>query len=401
VTVEPTSAATGCVRGWVRQALEAEDGARRTPSADLGSPLGSALGSPESGAADLLAALVRQRVIELVHAQSATVGLPAPLATAIADLRAADRQLVPLQLLELARVRDVLDRAGARYLVVKGPALAVQTTGDVGARGYGDVDILVDPGSVADLVGLLDENGWRSTVPLPDPSTWAWRRLLYTGNELAFYGASSSVDLHWRLDPTLDSLPPFDVLWERRTSVEVGGLVVPTLAPRDTLAHLCFNVTRDNWRWLRSLVDIHRAARLDGAWERWDPPPLVVDALAVTDAHVGLPAATPGWVRDRVAGLPERRRARLARAAVSGQEGRERLSDGPGSRFWSDLRYELAASSTARDLRRTLGTVVLPGWAVRDVRAASAWRGVPAGVGRRTSDLTRRSLQHLATRREQ
>lgn len=387
MTVEPTSAATGCVREWVRAALSGEAG-------------GDVAARPSRiEQADLVAAVVRQRVVELVHTYAGPLGLAAPVADSIAQLRAAGRELVPLQLLELARVRGLLEDAGIRYLVIKGPALAVQTAGDVGARGFGDVDVLVDPDSVARLVGLLADQGWLSTVPLPDPSSWAWRRLLHTGNELAFYGASSSVDLHWRLDPTLDALPPFDVLWERREAVEVGGFVVPTLAHRDALAHLCFNAARDDWRWVRSLVDVHRAARLDGVWDEQDLPTLVVRALAVTDALVGLPASTPGWVRDRIAGVPDRVRARLVRAAIRGEEGEERLSEGPGTRFWSGLRYELAASTTPRDLRRTVGTVVLPGWAVRDVTAATAWRGVPVGVGRRTTDLTRRSLQHLSARR--
>ena len=387
--MDPSSAATERVRGWVRTALLAEASveAARPPGDDLVDP------------AALVAAVVRQRVVELVHAQAEALALPAAVAESIARLRTAARELVPLQLLELARVREVLEDAGVRYLVVKGPALAVQTTGDVGARGYGDVDVLVDPRSAGQVVDLLAEHGWRSTVALPDQASWAWRRLLHTGNELTFYGASSSVDLHWRLDPTLDALPPFAVLWERREQVEVGGLVVPTLMRADMLAHLCFNAARDNWRWVRSLVDIHRAARLDGVWRDPELPPMVVRGLAVTGALVGLPRSMPEAVRDRIDELSPRRRDRLVRAAVRGEEGEERLSEGPGSRFWSDVRYELAASTTPRDLRRTLGTIVLPGWAVRDVTAGSAWRGVPAGMGRRTTDLTRRSLRHLSNRR--
>lgn len=387
--MDPSSAATERVRGWVRAALLAEAGVEVAP------PPGDERLDP----AALVSAVVRQRVVELVHAQAGALALPASVAEPIARLRTAARELVPLQLLELARVREVLEDAGVRYLVVKGPALAVQTTGDVGARGYGDVDVLVDPGSVGTVVDLLDRHDWRSTVALPGQASWAWRRLLHTGNELTFYGASSSVDLHWRLDPTLDALPPFAVLWERREQVEVGGLVVSTLMRADMLAHLCFNAARDNWRWVRSLADIHRGARLEGVWTDLDLSSMVVGALAVTDALVGLPRSTPDGVRDRIDDLSARRRERLVRAAIRGEEGEERLSEGPGSRFWSDVRYELAASTTPRDLRRTLGTIVLPGWAVRDVTAVSAWRGVPAGMGRRTTDLTRRSLQHLSTRR--
>ncbi len=160
----------------------------------------------------------------------------------------------------------------------------------MGARGFGDLDVLVSPRAVAALVDAFTAHGWRSSVPLPDRSSWAWRRLLYTSNELTFYGASCSVDLHWRLDPTIDGLPAFDTLWERRETVDLGGVAVSTLGRADALAHLCMNAARDEWRWLRSLVDIHRTARFEGAWESDRLSPLAVRALVVTEDLVGLPA---------------------------------------------------------------------------------------------------------------
>ena len=312
MTVEPTRAATGCVRRWVRTALlaEAKGETRGEDIAEYAAEPAPA--SAALQAEDLLAAVVRQRVVEVVHAHADVLDLPHGLADGIAQLRVARRELVPLQLLELARIRELFDGAGVPFLSVKGPVLAVQTTGDVGARGFGDLDVLVDPTSVGALVDLLGAHGWRSSVPLPDQASWAWRRLLYTSNELTFYGASCSVDLHWRLDPTIDGLPAFDVLWDRRVSVEVGGVVVPTLAPGDALAHLCLNAARDEWRWVRSLVDIHRVARLENAWKHQRMRGLAVAALIVTDALVGLPPDTPGWVRDRMARVPPRVRDRSA-----------------------------------------------------------------------------------------
>ena len=386
----PSQAATRRVRGWVRAALVSEAGVAPDSRPD---DAGEALET-----VDLVAATVRQRVVDLVHAQAAALELPVELVEGLSRVRTATRELVPLQLLELARMRELLEGAGVRYLAIKGPALAVQTTGDVGARGFGDLDILVDPRSVDALVDLLSDRGWRSSVPLPGQESWAWRRILYTANELTFYGASCSVDLHWRLDPTLDALPAFDALWDRRELLRVGGVEVPTLSPADALAHLCLNAARDEWRWLRSLVDIHRTARLEGAWKSGHLSGLALRALVVTDALVGLPLETPGWARDRVTTVPPRVRDRLVREAIRGEEGVEKAPEKPASRSWPSMRYQIAASASPRDVRRMLGTLVLPGWAVRDVAASSAWRGVPAGVGRRTSDLTRRSLHHLAER---
>jgi hypothetical protein len=383
--VEPTSAATRCVRGWVRDALAAEAGL-----ADAA--VGVRIECADLAPADLVGALVRQRVVELVHSQAA-LDLPREIADGIAQISAAGRALVPLQLLELARLRDVLDAAGVRFLVFKGPALSVQTTGDLGARGFGDLDVLVDPRSVEEVTTELLAHGWTTAEPLPPPGSWAWKRILHTGHELTFLGSSCSVDLHWRLDPTLDALPGFAELWSRRETADLGSGAAPILGPADALSHACLNAAKDEWRWLRNLVDVHRLARLDEAWDSFTPGRVQLHALAVTQAQLGLPSATPAEVRDRVDRLRPRTTARLVAAANRAQERPVRtLLEAPGSATTQFLRYQLAASSSPRDVRRAFGALVLPGRSVSRVDATTPWVGVPVGLGRRVGVLARQSV---------
>lgn len=379
--MDPSRAATRCVRAWARSALLAEAGAEV-------SPLDGDVAALEP--ADLVTAAVRQRVVELLHGRADALGLPVAVAAAFARIRDAGRRRVPLQLLELARIRERLDAAGVRSLVFKGPALAVQTTGDLGARGFGDLDLLVDPRAVEEVTALLVAHGWNAVVPLPPAGSWAWRRIVHASNELPFAGAGCSIDLHWRLDPTLDALPAFDELWDRRELVDLGDGPAPTLGRGDALAHACLNAAKDEWRWLRNLVDVHRLARLDGVWDTFAPGRLQVRALAVTEAQLGLPAATPVAVRALVGRVRPRVRARLVADARRAQESPVRtLHEAPGTATAQYLRYQLAASATPRDVRRTLGALVLPGRSVGEVEAASAWVGVPVGLGRRVGDLAR------------
>lgn len=391
MSVEPTRAATRCVRGWVRTALVTEAG---------GQPHGGeqAPGDGVIHPGDLVGAVLRQRVVELVHGQAGPLGLSSEVVGALGQIRAAGRELVPLQLLELTRIRDLLDASGVRYLVFKGPALSAQTTGDLGGRGFGDLDLLVDPRSVEEVTALLLGHGWTTAEPLPPHGSWAWKRIVHSAHELGFAGSSCSVDLHWRLDPTLDALPSFADLWSRREQVDLGDGPAPVLGRADALAHACLNAAKDEWRWLRNLVDIHRLARLDRAWDAFTPGRLPLRALAVTEAQVGLPEATPAAVRDRLARLRPGTSSRLVAAAEQAQESQVRtLHEGPGSATAQFLRYQLAASASPRDVRRTLGALVLPARSVSNVDATSAWVGVPVGLGHRFGGLARRASGRTVT----
>lgn len=386
--VEPTSAATRDVRRWVRAALATEGPTTRTPAGLSPGPADE----PASDEADLLGAIVRQRVVEVLDEHSGRLGLPAGLAGALGQVGAAGRRLVALQLLELTRVRDLLDDVGVRFLAFKGPALALQATGDLGARGYGDLDVLIEPETVERTVTTLLGHGWRTAVPLPPAGSWAWRRIVHTGHELTLDGAACSVDLHWRLDPTLDALPSFPDLWSRRERLALGGVPVPALGRSDALAHACLNAAKDEWRWLRNLVDVHRLARLESAWESFAPGRLQLHALAVTEGQVGLPAGLPATVVEQLARLRPRTVARLVTAAERSQERPVRtLHEAPGTATAQFLRYQLTASASPRDVRRALGSLVLPGRSVSQVATTSAWVGVPVGLGHRVGGLARRS----------
>ena len=329
---------------------------------------------PES---DLVEAVRRHRVAELVGAHAEELALPATVAEQVAAMRAAGRRSLMVQILETERVQRLFVEAGLDCLVIKGPALAVQSAGDVTARGAGDVDVLVSPDRVAEAHDLLTANGWALRVGTEvTPGTWAWKHVLGSFNAFTYDGPGSTVDLHWRLDPTLDALPTFDEVWGRREIVDLGGVLVPSLGRGDVLGHTCLHTAKDSWRWMRSLVDVHRLAADPRTWESSNGGAplrrLEVDTLAVTRFRV--PASL------------------LHRALKAQERSVYATFPFPGVESMRLLRYMVAASSTARDLKHSAVSTALPVKAVVGIESRTAWTGVPLTLWHRARRVRRRGV---------
>jgi hypothetical protein len=377
-----TPAAVRRVRAWVRGALRLESGRGWTPEPAL-EPL------PE-----LLEAVRRHRVAELVGAHAVALGVPEALAEQVALLRAANRRALAVQVLETGRVHRLLGEAGLDTLVLKGSALAVQSAGDPTVRGAGDVDLLVAPDRVRVAHELLQDHGW---VLRPGsevaPGTWAWEHVMRSFNAFTYDGPGSTVDLHWRLDPTLDALPSFDEVWERREEVDLGGVVVPTLGRQDVLAHTCLHAAKDSWRWMRNLVDVHRLAARPETWavDRHEQGlrRLEVTTLAVTRFVVGLPPAVPADVLVLLDRVPA---SVLVRALAAQERPVYATFPFPGVESMRLLRYMVAASSTPRDLAHSAVSTALPVKAVVGIESRTAWTGVPLTLWHRVRRVRRRSV---------
>lgn len=384
--MHPSPAATWHVRELARGALLVEAG--RPPQT-----------SPETVRAisqivpELLFSVTRHRLLDLLDTHAEALGLPGALARPLAELRASGRRLLMVQLLEIGRVQGLLEAAGVPALVIKGLPLAVQTTGDPAARGPGDIDLLVPPGAAETVHRLLTSHGWAlRTDAAVEPGTWAWRHVHRTTCALPYLGAAANVDLHWRLDTTTDALPEFAELWERREVVDLGGVAVATLGKGDLLAQTCFHAAKDRWRWLRSLVDVHRIAAMPEVWSGVGPGSLrhlELRTLAITQAALGLPAQVPVSVLAEMGAVP----AGPVRRALADQERPAPKSLAtPGVESALNLRYLVAASHTPRDLTRSVVATTLPVKMVAGVHSRTAWTGIPATLWRRLRRLGRRTF---------
>ena len=371
--MQPSPAATRLVRDWARAALRSEGGHGPGPVERTSLPTD-----------DVLAAIRRQRLIDLLAMNADSIDLPGEVSGPLAGLRTGARRALMVQVLELARVGSLFDEAGVPWLSIKGPALAVQTTGDLSARGSGDLDVFVHPSSVESVYHLLNDRGWIvRPVGSGEPDSWAWHHILSSFNEMTFDGRSSTIDLHWRLDPTHSALPDFEDSWARRTSIDVADISVETLGLGDAFSHTCHHAMKDDWRWLRSLVDIHRLARRSEVCDARPLNRIDETALAVTDACVGLPEGVHPTVRDQGGRAVHRAIAAQGRPTVA-------AFPFPAAQSFRDARYRVRASHQPADLGRTAIALVIPAKAVADLPDHSARTAIPRVLARRVGWLVRR-----------
>ena len=327
----------------------------------------------------LWAAIDRHRLVEVLAPHADRLGLSPSVGERLRAARASMRQQTAVQLLQLSRLAGALDDAGLRWMLVKGVALATVTTGDPAGRGPGDLDLFVARESIADADAVLGALGWSPQVPLLEPGSWARRYVESTYHEYTYDGASTRVDLHWRLDVTLDALADFEDSWSRRVGLELAGRTVHTSGLVDTFRHISHHAAKDHWSSLRQLVDLHRLARQDGLWAGgYVPEGLDAASLGVVAEHLGLPEEVPAAVREHVATRVEGRATREARQAQDAQV-RTVVAPvrAPGVQGLRYARYRLRASRTWADTWRSVVTTLLPATSVVDAGNGPVWVVVP------------------------
>jgi hypothetical protein len=173
----------------------------------------------------------------------------------------------------LHRVRPVLARlawAGIPVVLLKGAGILAAFGGRPDLRPMDDVDIMVPPDRVAQVVDMLAGLGWHPKEAPPCSaaemvtltSTAGWAFVAPDGTEL---------DLHWRA-LNLDWRIGNDVrFWQRAEPARLAGQQVLVLAPADQLLHVCCHAVNwagfSNLRWAADAALIIRASgdRLDWA----------------------------------------------------------------------------------------------------------------------------------------
>lgn len=243
---------------------------------------------------------------------------------------------------ELLAVLDALSRAGVRALAYKGPALAADVHGDVAARRFTDLDILVAERDRRTARLVLARAGYRA----PDG---------YTEREARTYHALEGVDprtrdaagwpveLHWRCQARRYGAPqdPAALLATAR-ALTIGGAEVWVPGAEELAALLALHGVKHAWGSLLWVADFaHATQRADFNWTRleriaasWGQSRALRDALLV--AHEVLAVEVPAEMLARA--RTDAAATRLARAAVAsllGQPG----GDDVGRE--STLRYDL------------------------------------------------------------
>jgi len=242
---------------------------------------------------------------------------------------------------------DRLESEGVRVIALKGPVAAYAHHGNLAARQFGDLDLLVPRENAAAALTCLRALGFAPDVMLEERH---FRVLVRTRRELKLRHSSGwAVDLHW------ESLGPHfawcseETLWERSVEVDFEGRPARTLGAVDLAIYYCLKAAEDGWSTVYQLLDAARIIELLSE-EEWGH--LVVGAkkggkwravgTSILLARELLGAGRPSTVGDDV----ERRR---------------------------DIR-ELAARAAPRLLRSEMPGLSFPRLVAEQLRCLERWR---------------------------
>lgn len=153
---------------------------------------------------------------------------------------------------ELVRLMQRWRDVGVRALPLKGPALAYTLYGDVAARQFADLDVLVDPEQAGDAVRHLLSSGYHQVAPsrvfAPEELGDVQRR--FGLKDLSFYCPARRIalELHWRpfKDPSIRL--DFDPSWP-------SGANWPELDPDALAVYILHHGSNHGYRRLLWLVD--------------------------------------------------------------------------------------------------------------------------------------------------
>lgn len=155
-----------------------------------------------------------------------------------------------------ATLLDVLRRLQNEDIAcmpLKGPVLAQQLYGNPGARGFGDIDVLVRPHDVPRARTILLAAGFeRGYAPTLDDSC------LELGIAPPFVKGRLTVELHPSLLAKVYAFPldTDDQVFRRARTLSFDGTDVRVLSPEDLLIYLCAHGAKHAWPGLRLIGDI-------------------------------------------------------------------------------------------------------------------------------------------------
>ncbi len=156
---------------------------------------------------------------------------------------------------ELARVATALEAAGIGAIAFKGPLLALEAWGDVAARQFNDLDLLVRRADAARAAAALAASGYLPrAMDLADPEA---ALASATSDEFIRSDSDWTIDLHWDLLPAyFNYAPAEDALWRRAEFRELEGARIRALGRADLTLFLAAHGAKHGWTNLGSIADL-------------------------------------------------------------------------------------------------------------------------------------------------
>lgn len=155
---------------------------------------------------------------------------------------------------ELARLVQLLEGHGIPVTSVKGPLLARQLYGDLGARHSGDLDLLLAPAHAGRADQLLRAAGYSRSAPDFELTPRQLGKYLEVRHEFEYFSADgrNRLELMWRLG----NHAPLTQTGDAPHHCELGGRRIAVLAPETEALYLLLHGARHGWFRLFWLLDM-------------------------------------------------------------------------------------------------------------------------------------------------
>jgi predicted O-linked N-acetylglucosamine transferase (SPINDLY family) len=193
---------------------------------------------------------------------------PADILEAFRTFIVQTRETNQILLDQLAKLVELLAGAGVNTIPFKGPVLAQQAFGDLGLRGFRDLDFLIRDNDLAQAIKVIRALGYGPDDELTQTQCGLIHWL--QGQEILFKKDAVAVEPHTRLTPVKMALDiDYDGLWRRAQPESIFGHEMLTFGPDDTLLVLAIHGGKELWwdiKWACDIADFIAAhPRLD-----WD-----------------------------------------------------------------------------------------------------------------------------------
>lgn len=187
--------------------------------------------------------------------------VPAEIHTAFQAFIEQTRKSNQVLLDELAQLVGLLAERGVETIPFKGPVLAMEAFGDLGLRGFRDLDFLIRDRDQDETVNLLRNRGYERQGELTESQFHVIHRL--QGQEILFKPGMAALEPHTRLTSLKMALDvDYDGLWHRARRQNIFGHEMLTFAPEDTLLVLAIHGGKELWwdiKWACDVADFMAA----------------------------------------------------------------------------------------------------------------------------------------------
>lgn len=162
---------------------------------------------------------------------------------------------------ELIRITEALTAAGISPLPYKGPAIASQAYGDITAREFEDLDLIVRQRDLEKANEIVCGLGYEARFPALH--TRGNSASLVPG-EYNYSNAERRTILELHTELTLRHFPQaleLDEFFVRAVKIDLGGRALSTFAPEDALLFLAVHAAKDFWLKLIWVTDVAELIR--------------------------------------------------------------------------------------------------------------------------------------------